>query len=364
MSLPRHTWRWHHDVHREGRTRYLLTMSAVANRHSQRFGIAFIAHGAAKAATREFWHGFPPAICEREQAALTLALSVAEPPGPSANSLRCQRRRNDKSVHKTPATDFSTCPSNIIAVARLVQFVVFFNLMKEIDHRRADLNLLVVFQKLLVERHVGRAAKRLGLTQSAASHALGRLRIMFGDPLFVRHPKGIEPTSRAHALAPIVVDILDRANSMLASPGWFDPSKPHTFTIGGTDLAVFTVLVPLIKRLRATAPKVDLRVRSLDSTRVVAAFDRQEIDCALMPFPEAPARITREPAIRRVLWESRAVDIWPSSVSESRPGIGRRSRTSWFHREEKIPVGQMSIWRSSDSNEGSSRWSRTSLPHR
>ena len=127
--------------------------------------------------------------------------------------------------------------------------------MKEIDHRRADLNLLVVFQKLLVERHVGRAAKRLGLTQSAASHALGQLRIMFGDPLFVRHPKGIEPTSRAHALAPIVVDILDRANSMLASPGWFDPSKPHTFTIGGTDLAVFTVLVPLIKRLRATAPK-------------------------------------------------------------------------------------------------------------
>ena len=143
--------------------------------------------------------------------------------------------------------ELSTCRSDIIAVARLVQFVVIFNLMKEIDHRRADLNLLVVFQKLLVERHVGRAAKRLGLTQSAASHALGQLRIMFGDPLFVRHPKGIEPTSRAHALAPIVVDILDRANSMLASPGWFDPSKPHTFTIGGTDLAVFTVLVPLIK---------------------------------------------------------------------------------------------------------------------
>ena len=170
--------------------------------------------------------------------------------------------------------------------------------MNEIDHRRADLNLLVVFQKLLVERHVGRAAKRLGLTQSAASHALGRLRIMFGDPLFVRHPKGIEPTSRAQALAPIVADILDRANSMLASPGWFDPNKPHTFTIGGTDLAVFTVLVPLIERLRATAPKLDLRVRSLDSTRVVAAFDRQDIDCALMPFPEAPDRITREPAIK------------------------------------------------------------------
>jgi DNA-binding transcriptional LysR family regulator len=170
--------------------------------------------------------------------------------------------------------------------------------MKQIDLRRADLNLLVVFQMLLAERHVGRAAKRLYLTQSAASHALGRLRTMFRDPLFVRHPKGIEPTSRALALAPIIADILDRANSLLASPAGFDPNKPHTFTIGGTDLGVFTVLLPLIKRLRATAPRVDLRVRSLDSTRVVAAFDRQEIDCALMPFPEAPGRIARETAIK------------------------------------------------------------------
>lgn len=170
--------------------------------------------------------------------------------------------------------------------------------MKQIDLRRADLNLLVVFQVLLAERHVGHAAKRLQLTQSAASHALGRLRTMFRDPLFVRHPKGIEPTSRALALAPVIADILDRANSLLASPAGFDPNKPHTFTIGGTDLGVFTVLVPLIKRLRATAPRIDLRVRPLDGTRVVAAFDRQEIDCALMPFPEAPARIVRETAIK------------------------------------------------------------------
>jgi DNA-binding transcriptional LysR family regulator len=169
--------------------------------------------------------------------------------------------------------------------------------MNEIDLQGADLNLLVVFHRLLAERHVGRAAKRLQLTQSAASHALGRLRVMFGDPLFVRHPKGVEPTPRALALAPIIADILDRANSMLASSIGFDPNKPSTFTIGGTDLGVFTILVPLIKRLRETAPEVDLRVRSLDGTRAVTAFDRQEIDCALIPFAEAPARIAREPAI-------------------------------------------------------------------
>src|SRR6476646_4235367 len=90
--------------------------------------------------------------------------------------------------------------------------------MNQIDLRRADLNLLVVFQILLAERHVGRAAKRLSLTQSAASHALGRLRDLFKDPLFVRHPKGIEPTARALALAPPIADILSRAESVLASP--------------------------------------------------------------------------------------------------------------------------------------------------
>jgi DNA-binding transcriptional LysR family regulator len=98
--------------------------------------------------------------------------------------------------------------------------------MNEINLRRADLNLLVVFQVLLSERHVGRAAKRLALTQSAASHALGRLRELFGDPLFVRHPKGVEPTSRALSLAPAIADILGRANAVLASPV-FDPTRTH-----------------------------------------------------------------------------------------------------------------------------------------
>jgi len=78
--------------------------------------------------------------------------------------------------------------------------------MNLIDLRGADLNLLVVFQALLAERHVGRAAQRLGLTQSATSHALGRLRTLLNDPLFIRHPKGIEPTAGALKLAPTVAE--------------------------------------------------------------------------------------------------------------------------------------------------------------
>ena len=66
--------------------------------------------------------------------------------------------------------------------------------MKPLDLTRFDLNLLVVLEALWVERHVGRAAERLHLSQSAASHALSRLRTAFDDQLFVRNPRGIAPT--------------------------------------------------------------------------------------------------------------------------------------------------------------------------
>ena len=169
--------------------------------------------------------------------------------------------------------------------------------MNEIDLRRADLNLLLVFQILLAERHVGRSAKRLLLTQSAVSHALGRLRTMFDDPLFVRHPKGIEPTARALALAPAVADLLNRAQSLLASPG-FDPTAAHSFTIATLDFMVPTVLLPLIQRLRQVAPAIDIRVVPIDRQHVVAAFDRQEIDIAILSIANPPVRIARVPLLK------------------------------------------------------------------
>ncbi len=169
--------------------------------------------------------------------------------------------------------------------------------MHKIDLRRADLNLLVVFQVLHAERHVGRAAERLALTQSATSHALGRLRELFGDPLFVRHPKGIEPTARALALAPAIGDILNRAQGLLATPR-FDADVAGSFTIATIDLTVPTIIVPLIEHLRRTAPAIDLRIVPLVREHVVAAFDRQEIDMALLNFPDPPARIARVPVLK------------------------------------------------------------------
>lgn len=195
--------------------------------------------------------------------------------------------------------------------------------MNQIDIRRADLNLLVVFQVLLAERHVGRAAKRLSLTQSAASHALGRLRRLFGDPLFVRHPKGVEPTARALALAPAITDILNRAQSVLASPA-FDPTLACSFTIATIDLTIPTIIVPLIEHLRRVAPAIDLRVVPLVREQVVAAFDRQEIDMAILNFPDPPARIAHAPVLK---------DRYVGIARRGHPGLKRKSLTAKAYAE-------------------------------
>jgi DNA-binding transcriptional LysR family regulator len=167
--------------------------------------------------------------------------------------------------------------------------------MNYIDLRRVDLNLLVIFDTLMAERHVGRTAQRLSLSQSAVSHALARLRELFDDPLFARHPKGIEPTRRSLALAPQVSDVLERTRAVFAATPSFDPSRPHRFTIGQTDGSI-PILVPLIERMRKAAPKIELTVRRVDATGVVTAIDRQDLDLAFAVMSSAvPARIASIP---------------------------------------------------------------------
>ena len=72
-------------------------------------------------------------------------------------------------------------------------------MLNQIDLSRIDLNLLVLFEIVFQERHVGRSAERLHLSPSAISHGLGRLRTLLGDPLFLKTPKGVVPTERASA---------------------------------------------------------------------------------------------------------------------------------------------------------------------
>jgi len=126
-----------------------------------------------------------------------------------------------------------------------------------------DLNLVLALDALLAERHVTRAAARLGLTQSAASHALARLREVIGDPLLVRGARGVMvPTPRAEALAPQIHRVLaDLAGALRGET--FDPATAkRTFRIGTSDYAELVLLPRLLARVARLAPNVDIWIHT------------------------------------------------------------------------------------------------------
>ena len=141
--------------------------------------------------------------------------------------------------------------------------------MNEVHLAAFDLNLLLVFDALWSERNVTRAARRIGLTQPALSHALRRLRAQWGDPLFERSPRGMLPTSRAQELAPSILRALELVQGTLARTGApFDPSTlQRTFTISTTDYGELAVLPRLLARVAAEAPSVNLVIRPAHADR-------------------------------------------------------------------------------------------------
>lgn len=128
------------------------------------------------------------------------------------------------------------------------------------DIRSVDLDLLVVLDALLDERSVTLAAKRLGVTQSAVSHMLGRLRHIFDDQLFVRTSRGILPTARAEKLAQPLKRVLAEIEALF-SPEEFDPMAAElTLHIAATDYAQHALMIPVIEALREKAPRMRLAV--------------------------------------------------------------------------------------------------------
>lgn len=126
--------------------------------------------------------------------------------------------------------------------------------MHEIDVAKTDLNLLVVLDVLLQERNVTRAARRLHRTQSATSHALGRLRSELGDPILVRVGGEMRPTPKAERLAGEVSRILRTIGRVLAQEGAFDAATTdRVFTLVGPDFVAAT-LPALLARMATSTP--------------------------------------------------------------------------------------------------------------
>src|SRR5258705_1311610 len=111
-----------------------------------------------------------------------------------------------------------------------------------------DMNLLVALDALLTECSVTRAAARVGLSPSAMSHALGRLREPLGDPVLVRSRSGLSATPRARALQPELHDALDRIRLALAASPEFDPThSTQTFSVSCQDVTQVLLIPPLLR---------------------------------------------------------------------------------------------------------------------
>lgn len=150
----------------------------------------------------------------------------------------------------------------------------------------ADLNLLVVFDALIVEQNVTRAGQRIGLSQPATSSALLRLRRLFGDELFVKTSTGMQPTLRALRLAALIRPALSQLQMALDSQECFEPStSKHLFRLGMSDYAEFVFLPVLMGCLSRIAPQVQVQIKGTDRQDALQLLDHGEIDLAVGFYP-------------------------------------------------------------------------------
>ncbi len=160
--------------------------------------------------------------------------------------------------------------------------------MNEIHLSNLDLNLLVTLEVLLRKEGVTEAAKELGLSQSAVSHALGRLRDQFDDDLLVRSGRSMVLTEKARALEEPLRRALKSLQDVVTPEEPFDPgTDAATVTIAANDFAQFTLLPALMEALQERAPKMDLRVRDLGGAAPTQRLAEGTVDLALtLGLPE------------------------------------------------------------------------------
>ena len=152
--------------------------------------------------------------------------------------------------------------------------------MNEINILKVDFNLLRALKALLIEKHAGRAAKRLNVTQSAMSHTLGRLRVVFDDPLFIRTAKGLEPTARALLLSDRLSLILNEIN-LLLEPQVFQPETlALRFKIQTHDFILSSYLIDAFSTINKIAPNVIFDIKNITS-QCYDSLDQGDTDLIL-----------------------------------------------------------------------------------
>lgn len=182
-----------------------------------------------------------------------------------------------------------------------------------LNFRTLDLNLLRVFDVVMAERNLTRAAERLSITQPAVSNALKRLRESVGEDLLTRAPSGVRPTPRAEALWPEVRSALGNLQAAL-SPEEFDPgATPMTFRIAMADATAALFMPSLVSHIEHTQALANLRILPLTTRDPRALLERGDADIAIGYFPAVasalPADGTDSPICHARLRDSEYVCV-------------------------------------------------------
>ena len=141
-----------------------------------------------------------------------------------------------------------------------------------------DLNLLIVFDAVMREKHVTRAAKRIGMTQPAVSNALNRLRYIAKDDLFIRSPAGVVPTARALELSPPIRQAINLVENAF-DPTTFDPkSSNDVFNIAISNYTASILFPSLAQLLEKEAPNINVRSKQLGDVDLLKELEAANID--------------------------------------------------------------------------------------
>ena len=161
--------------------------------------------------------------------------------------------------------------------------------INQLDMRRIDGGLLLVFRELCRRGRTTAVAAHLGLSQSAVSHALGRLRDLFDDPLFLRKPHGLVPTQRALELAPRIEALIDMMGAAVRPEPGFDPMlSTRWFNVAATVFAAEAIAGPLLGKLREARFGGGFTLQFLRGHLCLDALRRGQIDVALGRFEVPP----------------------------------------------------------------------------
>ncbi len=195
-----------------------------------------------------------------------------------------------------------------------------------------DLNLLVALDALISEAHVGRAARKIGLSQPAASHALKRLRDLLGDPLLVRVGSRMELTPRANDLRESLGEALHRVRRVFDAESFEPKASTRHFSIMMQDHIGHLVVPPLVKRAHSMAPGIRLDVLPWQSPSSIKAERFRFIDLIISCSTDEIAGFQRE-----TLFTDTEVTV----VRKGHPAVSRmKSLKTFLHSSHVAVVGR------------------------